>query len=69
MPHIFISDHDKTKENAMHEHEIKLGDLETHATKSADEMREKLQRVQNSIKEQHAILVRSQALAARYQEI
>ncbi|KAL3767650.1 hypothetical protein ACHAW5_006888 [Stephanodiscus triporus] len=68
-PHVFISDHDKAKEKAMHEHEIKLGDLETHATKSADELREKLQRAQNSIKEQHAILVRSQALAARYREI
>ncbi len=63
------SDHIKTKERVMQEHEAKLGDLETYATKSAGEIREKLQRVQNSIKEQNAILVRSQALAARYKEI
>jgi hypothetical protein len=52
----------------MHEHEAKLSDLETYATKSSDEIREKLQRVRNSIKEQNAILVRSQALASRYTE-
>jgi len=46
----FNSDHIKTKERVMQEHEAKLGDFETHATKSADEIREKLQRVQNSIK-------------------
>ena len=65
----FNSDHIKTKERVMQEHEAKLGDLETHATKSADEIKEKLQRVQNSIKQQNAIVVRSQALAARYKEI
>jgi hypothetical protein len=63
------SDHIKTKERVMQEHEAKLGKLETYATQSADEIREKLQRVQNSIKEQNAIMVRSQALAARYKEI
>ena len=63
------SDHIKTKERVMQEHEAKLGKLETYATQSADEIREKLQRVQNSIKVQNAIMVRSQALAARYKEI
>ena len=53
----------------MQEHEMNLGELERCATKSADEIRAKLQILQNSIKEQNALLVRSQALAARYKEI
>ena len=66
---VSISDHNKAKENLISEHERKLGDLESYASKSADDIRQKLQRVQNSIKEQNAILVRSQALASRYKEI
>jgi hypothetical protein len=66
---VSISDHNKAKENLTREHERKLGDLETYATKSTDDIRQQLQRVQNSIKEQHAILARSQALASRYTEI
>lgn len=50
----------------MKAHVTKLGELETYAMKSADEIQEKMQLIQNSILEQNAILVRSRALAARY---
>ena len=50
----------------MKAHETELGQLEIYAMNSAIEIQDKKQLIEKSILEQNAILVRSQALAAKY---
>ena len=53
----------------MQKHELKLDELENHATKSANELDERLQTVKNLIQEQDAYLLRAQIiLRNRYNE-